>query len=160
MRGPIANASDMGVLSDQPLDIGSHAKLKVGIVFCFGGDEVQEIDLGNQGDIRVGRFEAAQVDQLERFFGRLDGEAVNLGMAQAQQTLGQAKRIQYLHDRRMEGIAAKITVKIEVAFKQRNRNVLTCQQEGEHGPGRTSTNDAARGLVRPHPRTTRSIATK
>ena len=148
IRGSIANAPDATVLFDQLLNVGSHPELKVGIVFCFGGDEVQEIDLWNQRDIWVRCFEAAQVNQQERFFRRLDAEAVDFRMAQTQQTVGQANRIQYLHDRRMEGIAAKITIKIEVAFKQRDRHVLTCQQEGEHGSGRTTPNDTAPGFVR------------
>jgi|GEM_PF-6570637 len=63
-------------------------------------------------------------------------------MGHLQETLGQAKLVHQLQRRGMDGVAAKVAIKVAVSFEHRDVHTLPRQQQAEHDPRWPATYDA------------------
>src|SRR5215210_936460 len=85
----VADAPDHTVLLDQLPHPRAHNEPEVRVALRLPGDELEEARLGHHRDVRVLRLQAAEVHGREGTRGGLEGEVVQLGVAQLQQPLSQ-----------------------------------------------------------------------
>jgi hypothetical protein len=64
-------------------------------------------------------------------------------MGELEDAAEQAKLIEHLQGRRHDAIAAELAAEVGVTFEQRDGHALSCEQQGEHDPGRPAADNAA-----------------
>src|SRR5579859_6498176 len=62
-------------------------------------------------------------------------------MFKLEQAVGKTQLVHYFHHRRVEGIATKVAIKVQMLFKKYDRNALASQEQSQNCSGRTTTND-------------------
>jgi hypothetical protein len=73
----------------------------------------------------------------------LEGDVANLRVAELQNAIHKAKLVQYLKDRRMNGVTPEVAIKVLVFFQQGGVDTGAGKHIGEQDAGRTAADYAA-----------------
>src|SRR6516162_7362090 len=109
---PVAHAPDDAIFFDQLLDFRSHHQPERGILPGLGGQEVEKLFLRDQHDVRKTSPDPVQVENRAWAVGSWESAALNLGMAELMQTIGEADLVEDFQNGRMECVASKLAVEI------------------------------------------------
>ena len=145
--GQITNPADIAIFFHQLGDVGVHHQLKRRVFGSLADDEFEEPYLRHHQDVRETRFQASQIEGLEFAVGKFDGRPGNLGVGNFVHLVRQSDLVEDFERRGMNGVSAKLAVKVLVHFQKRDRNALPGEKQGQHRAGGTAANDAAGSLL-------------
>src|SRR5262249_21328613 len=106
----------------------THHQPEGGILPGLGRQEVEKLFLRDQHDVRKTGLDPVQIENCTWAAGSREGGALNFGMAELMQTIGEADLVNDFQNGRMKSIATELAVEILVCLEQRNRDPLACQQ--------------------------------
>jgi hypothetical protein len=107
---------DDAVSKDEFPHVCTHHEREVGVACRLCGDELQELVLAHEGDVREPRPQAAEVGDRDRAFFGGDRKLRHLLMRQLEDSLGEAQVVEDLHRRGVKCVAAKLTVEVVVSL--------------------------------------------
>src|SRR5258708_18995553 len=81
------HAMNITILFNQLLDSRSHHQAKVRIAFCLFSNKLEEVCLGNQGNIGKAGFQTPKVGERDHPFSRLQGQHIGFGMIKLKQAI-------------------------------------------------------------------------
>jgi hypothetical protein len=114
---PKAHPADCAVILDETLDGCSHRQAKTWILAGLFGQEVKELLLGDEHDVRKPRANPPEVDWYEWAMRRPHHWAIPLDMADLVEPLGQAHFVQDFEKSWMESVTPEIAVEVEMRFQ-------------------------------------------
>ena len=141
----VADAADRAALLDQAIDPRAHHHLNRAAALGYiqhPGDEARLIQHHDVGKLAR---QAAQIGEQQRRAERWAAqcEALDPGVRQPQQLVGQAEVIEQLKRRWVQRVAAERAVEVLVRLEHGDADALPRQQQRQHGPGRPGPDDAA-----------------
>src|SRR5262249_36038310 len=151
VAGLSGDAGDPIVLPKQAGDFGVHLEAEARVALGLVRHEVQEIPLRHEHDVLAGRWQAAEIDEIERLAIESDSQLLHgLVWDFAQELIEQSELVHHLGGRRMDRIATKVAQKVTVLLHEEGLHARSREQEGEHHAGRSAAGYQAPGLPNLH----------
>src|SRR5262249_33946832 len=101
----------------------------------------------DQHDVRKAGLDPAKVHKRARAAGGQNGAALQFGMAELMEAIGEADLVEDFQNGRVEGVATELAVEGLVGLTQRDRGSLACQEQSEDQPARPAADHATGHVV-------------
>src|SRR5439155_13149228 len=131
---------------DQVGRLGAAQQVEGRVLRCLAAEELQEVPLRDEGDVRRGDRQVAEVADDHVPAGDAPVDPVRLLVRQFQELGQQAQLVQDLQRRRVDGVAAEVAEEVGVLLQDGDVDPGPGQQQPEDHAGGPAADDAARGL--------------
>ena len=123
-----------------------HEEVEGGELCGLGGEEVEEVPLGHEGD-ELGRSrEVREVGHGKGLSTDGDAEGGDLIVRKGEEGFEEAELVHEVESGRVDGVAAEVAEEVLVFLEDGDMVTSAGEEESEHHAGRTSAYDAAGGF--------------
>ncbi len=136
----------MVVVFDEAGDFVLHEEMEGGELCGLGGEEVEEVPLGHEGDEFGVSGEMGEVGYGEVFATDGEGEGGDLLMGEGEEGVEDAELVHELESGGVDGVAAEVAEEVFVFFEDGDVVAVAGEEKAEHHAGGASAYDAAGGF--------------
>ena len=128
------------------------------VLLARGRQQVEQVPLRQEPDVRVGDPKPAEIGQGERPVGEGHGQSLGVAMRECGQLFAEPELVEQVEGGRVHGVPAEVPQEIGVLLQQHHPNAAAGEQQGQHHPGRPAAGHADIGgdRVDAHARSPRS----
>jgi len=145
--GAVANAGYAAGLLKNVDHLGAHAQVEVRQLPRRIGQKVEEIPLGDEGDVGVGNREVLEVGQADHSLVGHRSQLRDTLLGHLREPSAQTKLVEHVERGGMDRVAAEVAEEVIVLFEHEDLDAGAGEEESKHRARRSATDDAAGGRV-------------
>ncbi|SRR6266702_1830612 len=134
------------VVFDEAGDFVLHKEVEGGELCGMGGEEVEEVPLGHEGDELGCGGEVGEVGHGDRDAADGEAEGGKLLVGEGEEGFEEAELVHELEGGGVDGVAAEVAEEVFVLLEDGDIDAGAGEEEAEHHAGRASANNATGGL--------------
>jgi hypothetical protein len=134
------------IIAEEAGGFPAHAEVEGGELGGFGGEKVEEVPLGHEGDVLGYGGKVGEVGHEELAATDGDGHSADFGVGELEEAVEQAELVEELEGGGVDGVAAEVAEEVGVFFEDGDGDAGAGEEVGEHDAGGASADDADGGL--------------